>query len=218
MAKTKTDPTPAGYVQKGTLYIVAVVCVALGFFGGIVFSALKSVPNPPIPGMGASRQTEAPPAASSEQMLRVGALEEETKKVPEKSETWAELGNAYFDAGQSEKAIQAYEKSLALKPDNADVMTDMGVMYRRMGQPQKAIAAFERAMAADPRHEISRYNKGIILLHDLSDMEGAISAWEDLVRINPDYKAPTGQTIKQMVEAFKSRKNMGASKEPNPKS
>jgi tetratricopeptide (TPR) repeat protein len=82
----------------------------------------------------------------------------------------------------------------------------MGVMYRRMGKPEKAIEAFEKAMAVDPRHEISRYNKGIVLLHDLNNVEGAIKAWEDLIRVNPAYMAPTGQTVKQMVDVYKGRR------------
>jgi hypothetical protein len=42
----------------------------------------------------------------------------------------------------------------------------------------------------DPRHEISRFNKGIVLMHDLQDQKGALQAWEELVKINPIAKAP----------------------------
>jgi cytochrome c-type biogenesis protein CcmH/NrfG len=206
MTKSKTDSSPQGGVSKGTLYGVAAVCLALGFFGGIVLSAWKSVPNPPMSNSVTPPQAEAPPPVTGDQMMRIRALEEETRKNPDQAAAWVELGNAYFDAGQPEKAIPAYQKSLDLAPDNADVLTDMGVMYRQSGQPEKAIAAFEQAVAVDPRHEIARYNKGIVLLHDLNDAKGAIRAWEDLIRVNPDYKMPTGQTVKEMVEAFKNRR------------
>ncbi len=215
MPKSKTDPTPAGYVSKGTLYGTAALCLALGFFGGIVLSALKPVPTPTLPNTmpnpGVSQQPGTPPAVSGDQMRQIQALEAETQTDPDKTDAWVALGNAYFDAGQPEKAVQAYEKSLTLDPNNADVITDMGVMYRQLGQPEKAIAAFERAVKVDSRHEIARYNKGIVLLHDLNDAQGAIRAWEDLVRINPAYRMPTGQTVKEMVEAFKSRRENTAS-------
>ncbi len=71
-----------------------------------------------------------------------------------------QLGNAYFDADQFQKAIAAYEKSLAIDPGNPNVWTDLGVMYRRNKQPRKAVEAFSKAMAADPKHEVSRMNKG----------------------------------------------------------
>ena len=111
--------------------------------------------------------------------------------------------NHYFDTDQFEKSIQAYEQALALEPNNANVLTDMGVMYRRSDQPQKAIAAFDKAIAVDPGHEISRFNKGIVLMHDLNDREGAVKAWADLVRINPLAKTPSGIPIKEMVDKLK---------------
>ena len=69
---------------------------------------------------------------------------------PDMPEVWIRLANHYFDNAQHDKAIEAYQKALALAPDNADAWTDMGIMHRRKGQPQKAIEAFDRANAAIP--------------------------------------------------------------------
>lgn len=79
-----------------------------------------------------------------------------------------------------EKAISAYTKSLELHPENPDVWTDLGVMYRRSDQPVEAIKAFDKAIGIDPKHEASHLNKGIVLMHDLYDREGAIQVWEAL--------------------------------------
>jgi cytochrome c-type biogenesis protein CcmH/NrfG len=142
----------------------------------------------------------------------IAALEKETRANPQNVEAWIELGNSYFDTNQYEKAINAYQKSLELKPDNANVWTDMGVMYRRSGKPQEAIQAFERAIEIDPKHEISRMNKGIVLLHDLKDTQGAITAWEGLLEVNPIAMAPNGQSVDQMVVQLKQQmKQEGAS-------
>ena len=81
----------------------------------------------------------------------------------------------------------------------------MGVMYRRNKQPREAIKAFDQAMAIDPKHEISRMNKGIVLLHDLNDREGAIQAWEELVHINPLAMSPTGRSVDELIQAIKNR-------------
>jgi tetratricopeptide (TPR) repeat protein len=83
-----------------------------------------------------------------------------------------------------------------------------------MGKPKLAVETFDRAILVNPRHETSRFNKGIVLLHDLNDSEGAIQAWEGLVRINPEYTTPTGQKIKDMVNMFRSR---GKTEEGKPK-
>ncbi|MDZ7596959.1 MAG: tetratricopeptide repeat protein [Desulfobacterales bacterium] len=99
-------------------------------------------------------------------------LEAEAAANPQNAEAWVQLGNAYFDADQYQKAIDAYEKSLVIDPGNPNVLTDLGVMYRRNKQPEKAVEMFSRAMAADPRHEVSRMNKGIVLLYDLEGRVG----------------------------------------------
>ena len=87
---------------------------------------------------------------------------------------------------------------------DANVWTDLGVMYRRSGDPKKAIEAFDRAISIDPHHEISRFNKGIVLFHDLKDEKGALDAWESLLAINPDAKSPAGQSVKQLIDHIKN--------------
>ena len=78
-------------------------------------------------------------------------------------------------------------------------------MYRRAGKPDEAIKAFDQAIAVDPKHEVSRMNKGIVMLHDLNDFDGAIQAWEGLLEVNPVALAPNGVSIDQMVSQLKKQ-------------
>jgi cytochrome c-type biogenesis protein CcmH/NrfG len=186
------------YMRKESALLIALVALAAGFFGGVFFGVYKSGPDPgPTPG--------GAPAAMQDLSKHIAALEAETRNNPSNLGAWIELGNAYFDSDQYEKSIQAYRKSLELKPDNADVLTDMGVMYRKTKRPQEAIEAFDQAIAVNPKHEISRLNKGIVLLHDLQDTAGAIRAWEGLLEINPTAMAPGGTTVDQMVQSLKKQ-------------
>jgi cytochrome c-type biogenesis protein CcmH/NrfG len=137
----------------------------------------------------------------------VSALEKETQSNPGNLDAWISLGNAYFDSNQYQKSIGAYRKALEINPNNANVWTDMGVMYRRNGNPREAIKAFEKAIETDPKHEVALMNKGIVLLHDLQDADGAIKAWEELLEINPVAMAPTGQSVDEMVQQMKKQKN-----------
>ena len=127
-------------------------------------------------------------------------LERRTVEKPDDVEAGTHLGHLYFDANNYDKAILAYNKSLEFKPDNADVLTDLGIMYRRSGHPEDAISAFDRAIKVDPHHETSLFNKGIVLMHDLNDKEGAIKAWEKLVSINPNAQTPTGQSVRELIK------------------
>jgi cytochrome c-type biogenesis protein CcmH/NrfG len=132
------------------------------------------------------------------------ALEKEAAAHPDNADIWIQLGNTYFDGNDPDRAAAAYEKALALTPDNPDVWTDLGVMYRRKGQPQKAVEAFDRAIKIDSRHQTARFNKGVVLLHDLQDMPAAIQAWEELVRINPVATTPNGQSVDELVQQMKA--------------
>ena len=125
------------------------------------------------------------------------------KEQSEDIEAWVQLGHLYFDTQQTKKAIGAYEKALALNPKDANVWTDLGVMYRRDGRTEKALEAFDTAIKIDPKHEIAWFNRGVVLLHDMNDRQGALKAWESLVKVNPFAMAPNGQSIDQMVQALK---------------
>jgi cytochrome c-type biogenesis protein CcmH/NrfG len=197
MAKT-AQPDLKQYMRKETALLLALLALAVGFFGGVFFGVYKSGPS--IKGMPVGA-----PAAQKELQDQIATLEKETQQNPANVTAWVELGNAYFDSDQYKKSIQAYSKALELKPDNADVWTDMGVMYRKDGRPQEAIKAFDQAIAVNPKHEVSRLNKGIVLFHDLKDTQGAIQVWEGLLEINPMAMAPGGMSVDQMVQGLKKQ-------------
>ena len=207
MAK-KTKNVDGQYVRKETFWLVTLLALAVGFFAGVMFAVFKS-DTAAVPGQ---RQAQAPQAQAPQaqapdpgRLSMIAGLVEETRANPGNVDAWIELGNSYFDTGQNEKAIQAYRQALELDPNNANVWTDMGVMYRRSGKPQDAIDSFNRAIEVDPKHEVSRMNKGIVLLHDMNDMEGAIKAWEGLLEVNPVAVSPTGTSIDQMVQQMKKQ-------------
>ena len=186
-------------VKKSTLLSVALICLAVGFLGGVVYSAYMSSPRRAP--QGAVPATPGAPNHSKE----IAALKSETERNPENTAAWIQLGNLYFDTDQIEDSINAYRRALQLDGQNANVWTDLGVMYRRGGEPKKAIESFDTAIQVDPKHEVSRFNKGIVLLHDLNDPQGAVEAWEDLLRVNPFAMTPSGQSVDSLVSQFKKQ-------------
>jgi cytochrome c-type biogenesis protein CcmH/NrfG len=206
MAKAAKSAPPAApqlkfYVRRETALLIALGALALGFFGGVFFGVYKSGPTVK-GGMGGGM----PPAATQRDLQdQIAGLEAETRQNPSNVAAWIELGNHYFDTEQVKKSIDAYRKALELQPNNADVVTDMGVMLRKDGRPKEAVEAFDRAIAINPKHEISRLNKGIVLLHDLQDGPGALRAWEGLIEVNPTAMAPGGMSVDQMVQGLKKQ-------------
>ncbi len=100
-----------------------------------------------------------------------------------------------------------------MAPDSPDVLTDLGIMYRGNRQPEKAVEMFSKAISLDPKHQNSRMNKGIVLLHDLKDEQSAIQAWEQLLEINPIATFPDGQTVEELVRHYKEgHENVGGNR------
>ena len=187
-----------GYVRKETLLLFCFAALIVGFVGGVFYSAYK---NPPAtPGL-----PQVPAGPSEEIPDRIAALKKLVSLDSEDVEAWIELGNVHFDAGQPKDAIAAYDRALELRPDNPNVWTDLGVMYRRSGEPEKAAQAFRKASELDPLHEPSRFNLGVVLMHDLDDRQGAQKAWENLVQLNPMAQAPGGQSVLEILEMLKKQ-------------
>jgi cytochrome c-type biogenesis protein CcmH/NrfG len=145
----------------------------------------------------------APPARDSMELAsQIQTLKEIVKKDPRNLPAWVELGNLYFDSDRPKEAVEAYRQYLAVKPDNPDIRTDMGVMYRRLGQFDRAIGEFRKAAQSDPKHANSRYNIGVVLLHDKQDMKGAIKAWEEYLKVDP--KSERAQRIRAQIDKMKT--------------
>lgn len=193
------DIDKSTYVKKETMLLIALIAVVAGFLGGIVFSVYYSGPEQSV-------RSSAPGTASQDRALteqqanRILALEKEVTANPDNVDAWSQLGHVYFDTDNYPKAIKAYEKSLQLRPDDANILTDLGVMYRRNGQPDEALKAFDRAIKIDPGHEQSRFNKGVVLRYDLNDREGAIKAWEELLKINPAATLSDGRPLREAIK------------------
>ena len=213
----QASQTLKGYIKTSNMYLIALLTLSVGFLCGVLFSSYRmasiapspapspqgaTAPAPP-PGMPGTAPSSSVPLTKV-QSEKLAALLEATKSTPGNVQAWTQLGHFYFDSGRPGKAIEAYEKSLALDPNRPDIWTDMGVMYRRTGKPKKAIESFERALSINASHEVAMFNKGVVMMHDLNDRAGAIASWEALVKVNPNAKAPNGQLIRKMVAALKN--------------
>lgn len=197
-------------MKKETVILYVVIALVIGFVGGAIVGILwmtkgaektAMVQKPQMAPPGAP--APAPPARNSmEVSAQIKTLEEVVKKDPKNLPAWKELGDLYFDSDQPKEAIEAYSHYLAAKPDNPDVRTDMGIMYRKLGQFDRALEEFRKAAQSDPKHANSRYNIGLVLLHDKHDLKGAIRAWEEYLKVDPN--SERAQRIRAQIEKMKT--------------
>jgi len=196
-------------MKKETVILSLVIALIVGFVAGaavgIVYMVRKGQggierdARVKTPQMAQAPESQGP--SPMEVAAKVEALKDIVKKDPGNLSAWVELGNLYFDTNQPQKSIQAYQQYLAIKPDNADVRTDMGIMYRKLGDFDRAIEEFRKAAKSDPNHVNSRYNIGIVLLHDKQDIKGAIKAWEEYLKVDPG--SERAERLRGQIEKMK---------------
>ena len=196
---------PKGF--SGTVLAVSTAtALAIGIFIGLQFSVLQAPPA--VVQQGAPAAPAASPAVtgSDQAAARVPGLKARAESNPDSAPAWVDLGNAYFDADQPAPAVDAYRRALVLDPKSPDVWTDLGIMYRRLGRFTEAVEAFDQARAIDPRHRNARFNKGVVLFHDLNDRAGAIAAWKEVLAIDPNALSPDGVPLKGMLQELEKNK------------
>lgn len=201
-------------MKKETAILAILIAFLVGFITGAIAAILKGTKGMEKmasglpPQMSQTVQQEPDLRAMN---LRINTLKDILKKDPKNLSALEELGNLYFDSGQPKEAIEAYAQYLAIKPDNPNVRTDMGIMYRALGEFDRAIEEFKKAAQDDPRHLNSRFNIGVVLLHDKQDVKGAIAAWEEYLKVDPD-----SERAIRLKDQIKRMKQMGE-KFPSPK-
>lgn len=184
------------YVKKTTCYLLVFMALLVGAFIGNTITMLFTAQKPVgVQQSAPVSQQQTPPA----DMTQLAELEKAAQADPTNAEAWIRLGHFCFDNNLSARAVTAYESALELKPMDVGVWSDLGVMYRRTDRFQDAIRAFKQAAALDSKHTVSRFNMGIVYLHDLNDKENALKAWKDVLAIDPDALAPNGKPVKDLV-------------------
>ncbi len=194
-----------GTITRQAFYMAILVSLTAGFILGAAYTSFKLAQESPVDQRHADTTGPPAPDTSVQTDARIPELEKHLEQNPEDAKAWARLGHLFYDTNQFDAAIRAYEKSLALVPENPGVITDLGVMYRRSGQPEKAIQAFDRAVAVSPGFETALFNKGVVLMADLNDLAGALAAWEELVKINPEAATPGGERVADIVARMKQQ-------------
>ena len=108
-----------------------------------------------------ARETSRHDAESDEGLH---ALERVVAADPKVIDAWFMLGNEYYRRRQFAKAIEQFQRALALKPDYDLVVINMANAYRALGRDQEAMVGYRRFMELDPKNAQIRYEAAQILI------------------------------------------------------
>jgi len=207
-----TNSAGSGMWTGAQAYILAAFCLLLGVALGYLFRGSASVTRQAAASTSMQqgsgmRQQPADPAAQAALAQAAAPLIEAVNKNPNDFETLVKLGNLFYDGQQFPNAIQYYERALVIHPDNPDVRTDMGTAYWYTGSAEKALTAMETSLKYRPGHPQTLFNLGWVRWQGKQDPKGAIEAWQQLIKANPDY--PERQQVEQYIAKAKEHASRG---------
>jgi len=116
-------------------------------------------------------------------------LEERLRKDPYDVETHFSLAEVYREYGEEDKAIDAYEKAIALRPDYAAAYYGLGVACMSKGDMEKASLNLRKAVEIAP-HNAQAHDRLGIARRELGDYAGAGREFEAAIEADPSYPAP----------------------------
>jgi tetratricopeptide (TPR) repeat protein len=118
------------------------------------------------------------------------------------------LGEAYAKTGQTDLAVESYQKAATTDPTGAGTYYfNLGATLTNVNKTDQAIDAFDKAIAADPNRADAYYYKGIALLgkaklngNKMEAPEGTAEAFNKYLELAPD--GPLAEQAKQMLDAI----------------
>jgi len=179
-------------------YSLAVFCLVLGVALGYLFRGSASPGATTVQASssaaGSMPQGQAPQAQVTPEQQKamvdqtVAPLLATLKTNPGDLNTIVQVANLYYDGQQYPEAVKYYQLAVKSQPTNADLITDLGTSIWYMGDPDGAIAEFQTALKYKPDHPGTLFNLGIVRWQGKFDPKGAVEAWEQLLKLNPNYE------------------------------
>jgi cytochrome c-type biogenesis protein CcmH/NrfG len=201
---------------------MAAVCLLVGlvigyFLRGSARPPAIAVASEAAPQMGQASAAQDPHAAMGQQQKmptlddmkrmadkQTAPLLEQLKKDPNNADLLNQIGTMYRATHQFKTAIDYYQKSLAINPKNVGARTDLASCLYYLGDVDGALAELNKALTYDPKHAGTLMNIGIIKWKGKNDVNGAVAAWEKLLKLNPDFE--NKELIEHLIEQAKQPK------------
>ena len=196
------------------VYVMAAVCLVVGLALGYLFRGSQS----PAAGTSAAEATAGAAAGTMggqmptlDQMkhmadVKAQPLLEKAKTDSSNAELWVQIATIYRSAHQFKEAVAYYDKSLHINPKNVAIRTEMATCLYYDGNVDGALAQLEQSLKDDPKNANALFNLGVIRLDGKKDKQGAVAAWQELLKANPALDAEKKNAVEKMIaEAGKNQ-------------
>lgn len=188
MAANQTNTT----WTSAQAYAIAFICLLMGIAIGYLVRGAGQSPVPvqaqasgPADSGAAQQQQPTPEQMKQMADAKAAPLLTQLAADPNNPALLAQVGNIYYDTQNYRDAIGYYSRSLAIR-DDPSVRTDMGTAYFNSGDSDTALAEYAKVLKTSPNFQNALFNTGMVKFEGKMDVDGAISAWEQVLKNNPE--------------------------------
>jgi len=217
------SPSSSSEWQVKQVYALAVVCLLIGLAVGYLFRGSHSAAPSPTPmqatpaaaanapsGMGAQGGGMGQQPVTLDQMKRMADKKAEPllaklKDDPKNADLLVQVGSIYYSTHQFKDAADYFGKSLAVKPKNVAIRTQMASCLYYSGDVDGALKQLEIATADDPKDANSLFNLGYIRWEGKKDTKGALAAWSQLLKANPQLEPAKKAQVEKIMADVRSQ-------------
>jgi cytochrome c-type biogenesis protein CcmH/NrfG len=142
-----------------------------------------------------------PTAQQMKQMAdkQAAPLMEKLKSNPKDSASLMQVGAIYYTTGQFKQASAYYEKALQAEPGNVADRVKLATSLYRDGDVDGAIAQLNQALTYDPKDANTLFDLGMMKLQGKQDSKGALAAWHQLLKSNPQLSADHKAQVQRLM-------------------
>jgi TPR repeat/Tetratricopeptide repeat len=183
--------TPAQRIQPGTNLPVQP-------------AASGAPPSPHSGAMGGAGRM--PSMAEMKQMAdkQAAPLLAKLKSNPNDTSLLVQVAAVYHTTYQFKEAAAYYSKAAQLDPKNVATRTKLASSLYRAGDADGAIAQLNQALTYDPKDANALFDLGIIRVQAKHDAKGAMVAWQQLLRANPQLSPDRKEAVQKLIAAVQA--------------
>lgn len=215
MATTSTSGSPSespGLAAR-QVYLIAAICLVTGLFVGYFFlgkhatpTVARNLPPAATPSSSAS-YSGGHPKLTLDQMkqmadVQASTLIEKSKSDPKNPALLVQIAGIYQATHQFKEATDYFKKALEIDPKNVSARTEMASCLYYSGDVDGALDELNQALKYNPKNANSLFNLGMIKYRGKKDSAGAIAAWQQLLKTNPNLDRKP--IVEQMIAEAKA--------------
>ena len=153
------------------------------------------------PHAGAMAGGHMPTLEQMQQMAarQVAPLLEKLKSDPNNAAVLMQVGAIYYTAHQFEEASYYYGKAVQIDARNVPNRTKLAISLFQSGDADGAIAQLNRSLGYEPNDANALFDLGMIRLQGKKDGKGAVAAWQQLLKSNPQLSPDRKAQVQKLM-------------------